>query len=29
MERENPISLLGFSGLQEVSFGKYFAPLID
>jgi hypothetical protein len=28
MKRENPISLLGFSGQQETSFGKYFAPLI-
>jgi hypothetical protein len=29
MEREKPISLLGFSGQQETSFGKYFAPLIN
>jgi hypothetical protein len=29
MEREKPISLLGFSGQEETSFGKYFAPLIN
>jgi hypothetical protein len=29
MEREKPISLLGFSGQQETSFGKYFTPLIN
>jgi hypothetical protein len=29
MEREKPISLLGFSGQEETSFGKYFAPLIQ
>jgi hypothetical protein len=29
MEREKPISLLGFSGQQEMSFGKYFAPLMN
>jgi hypothetical protein len=29
MEREKPISLLGFSGQQETLFGKYFAPLIN
>jgi hypothetical protein len=29
MEREKPISLLGFSGEQETSFGKYFAPFIN
>jgi hypothetical protein len=29
MERENPISLLGFSGQRETTFGKYFAPLIN
>jgi hypothetical protein len=29
MEREKPISLLGFSGQEENSFGKYFAPLIQ
>jgi hypothetical protein len=29
MEREKPISLLGFSGQEETSFGKYFTPLID
>jgi hypothetical protein len=29
MEREKPISLLGFSGQEETSYGKYFAPLIN
>jgi hypothetical protein len=29
MEREKPITLLGFSGQEEKSFGKYFAPLIN
>jgi hypothetical protein len=29
MERENPISLVGFSGQEDTSFGKYFAPLIN
>jgi hypothetical protein len=29
MEREKPIALLGFSGKEERSFGKYFAPLLD
>jgi hypothetical protein len=29
MEQEKSISLLGFSGQQETSFGKYFAPLIN
>jgi hypothetical protein len=29
MEQEKLISLLGFSGQQETSFGRYFAPLIN
>jgi hypothetical protein len=29
MEREKPIMLLGFSGQEDTSFGKYFAPLIN
>jgi hypothetical protein len=29
MENEKPISLLGFAGQEEKSFGKYFAPLIQ
>jgi hypothetical protein len=29
MEQEKPITLLGFSGQEETSFGKYFAPLLN
>jgi hypothetical protein len=29
VKREKPISLLGFSGQEEKSFGKYIAPLLD
>jgi hypothetical protein len=29
MEREKPISLVGFSGQEDSAFGKYFAPLIN
>jgi hypothetical protein len=29
MKREKPILLLGFSGQEETSFEKYFAPLIN
>jgi hypothetical protein len=29
MEQEKPISLVGFSGQEDTSFGKYFVPLID
>jgi hypothetical protein len=29
IEREKPISLVGFSGQEDTSFGKYFAPLIQ
>jgi hypothetical protein len=29
MEQEKPISLLGFSGQQELAVGKYFAPLLN
>jgi hypothetical protein len=29
MEQEKPILLLGFSGQEDTSFGKYFAPLIN
>jgi hypothetical protein len=29
MKREKPISLFGFSGQEETTFGKYFAPLMD
>jgi hypothetical protein len=29
MEQENPITLLGFSGEEVTSFGKYFAPLLN
>jgi predicted aspartyl protease len=28
-EWEKPITLLGFSGQEETSFGKYFAPLLN
>jgi hypothetical protein len=27
--REKPITLLGFSKQEDISFGKYFAPLIN
>jgi hypothetical protein len=29
MEQEKHISLLSFSGQEDTSFGKYFAPLIN
>jgi hypothetical protein len=29
MEQEKPITILGFSGQEDTSFGKYFAPLIN
>jgi hypothetical protein len=29
MEREKPISLFGFSGQQETSFGRYFTSLLN
>jgi hypothetical protein len=29
MEHEKPITLLGYSGQEELSFGKYFAPLLN
>jgi hypothetical protein len=29
VKQEKPITLLGFSGQEETSFGKYFAPLLN
>jgi hypothetical protein len=29
MEQEKSLTMLGFSGQEETSFGKYFTPLLN